>query len=115
MRAWGTVLVAMALAAAAGCGAGGSHREPSASQLRAEGRQVFVAARCGSCHGLAAVGARGGFGPDFDTSERLDRAQIRAALLSGVGGMPSYARTLTPRQQEAVVEFLYGATHRARR
>jgi hypothetical protein len=55
--------------------------------------------------------AHGRIGPDFDTSERLDRAQIRDQLDYGGGGMPSYRRRLTTAQKDAVTEFLYVATH----
>jgi mono/diheme cytochrome c family protein len=113
MRAWKTVL-ALAAIAIAGCGSssGGGAR---ARALRAEGRRVFVAAACGSCHTLAAAGAHGRFGPDFDTSERLSRRQIRTQLEYGAGGMPSYARRLTAREKAAVTEFVYAATHGRRK
>jgi mono/diheme cytochrome c family protein len=74
------------------------------------GRQVFISQDCGSCHALAAVRSRGGAGPDFDTSERLSRGQIRRSLVEGVNGMPSYAARLTERSQAAVTEFLYRVT-----
>lgn len=109
MRAWGTALLAVLLLA--GCGAPGRRPARDAGALRAEGRRVFIDARCGDCHALAAAGARGGDGPDLDTSERLDRAQIAAALVAGANGMPSYAQLLSARQRAALVEFLYAATH----
>lgn len=106
--AW--VLFAVVAVLLAGCG--GSARPRSASTAPvAEGRRLFLAQRCGDCHALATVGARGGSGPDFDTSERLTRAQLRAALLEGANGMPSYAGRLTPAQLDAVSAFLFAATH----
>ena len=96
------------------CGGGGAVAtvppHPAAPDLAA-GRRLFLAARCGDCHALAALGARGGSGPDFDTSERLTRAQLRAALVEGANGMPSYAGRLAPAQLDALAAFLYAATH----
>lgn len=103
-----------ALAAAAvlvtACGAGAPPR--AAAPSVAEGRRLFATEHCGDCHALAAVGARGGSGPDFDTSERLTRAQLRAALTEGANGMPSYAGRLAPAQLDAVAAFLLVATRR---
>jgi len=78
----------------------------------AAGRRLFASEHCGDCHALAAVGARGGSGPDFDTSERLSQAQLRVALAEGANGMPSYAGRLAPRQLDALAAFLFAATHR---
>jgi mono/diheme cytochrome c family protein len=104
-----SVGVALTVAAlAAGCGG-------SSGGLAAQGRRVFVSAGCGDCHALAAVHARGGIGPDFDTSEPLTRAQIRLQLDAGVGGMPSFRSRLTRRQQDAVVEFVYEELARQRK
>ncbi|MBV9212149.1 MAG: cytochrome c [Actinobacteria bacterium] len=74
---------------------------------------MFVGAGCGGCHTLAAAGTHGTLGPDFNTSERLDEAQIRLQLRVGGGGMPPFDHRLTPREQEAVAHFV--ATAMARR
>jgi mono/diheme cytochrome c family protein len=103
-----SVAVALTVAAlAAGCGG-------SSGGLAKQGRRVFVAAGCGDCHALAAVHARGGIGPDFDTSEPLSRAQIRLQLDAGVGGMPSFRKRLTRHQVDAVVEFVFQTLARQR-
>lgn len=60
------------------------------------------------------MGAHGAIGPNFDTSERLTRTQIRRGLTAGVGGMPSFAGRLSARQLDDVTEFLYEATHPSR-
>lgn len=88
-----------------GCGAG----QPGARAL--PGRAVFLRAGCGSCHTFSAAGTRGRSGPDFDTSERLSRAQLRVSLIEGANGMPSYAGRLSSRDFNAVVDFLYAQTH----
>jgi mono/diheme cytochrome c family protein len=85
---------------ASGCGGGGTEQPPPA-----DGRAVF-ARSCGGCHTLTAAGTRGAVGPNFDDSERLSEAQIRRQLNLGVGGMPSFRRSLTPPQQAAVSAFL---------
>jgi mono/diheme cytochrome c family protein len=73
----------------------------------ATGRALFVKERCGGCHALRAVGAKGGQGPSFDARrERLSRAQLRRALAEGANGMPSYARRLSPRQLDQLTAFL---------
>ena len=95
--------LATAAAVLAGCGGHATSR----ADLAAQGRRVFVQAGCGDCHALAAVHARGGEGPDFDTSEALSRAEIRLDLDAGVGGMPSYRSRLSRRQHDAVTEFVY--------
>jgi mono/diheme cytochrome c family protein len=88
-------LVALALAGAA---CGGAHAPA--------GRRLFVSAGCGHCHALRDAGTRGGAGPDFDTSERLDRAQILQGMVEGANGMPSYAHRLTVREREALAGYL---------
>jgi mono/diheme cytochrome c family protein len=87
----------------AGCG---NHDD-----LSSQGRGVFRSAGCGSCHTLSAAHAHGRVGPDFDTSEPLDRRQIRDRLDVGEGGMPSFRRRLTRHEEDAVAAFLYDATH----
>lgn len=103
------VALAAAASLAVGCGAGAS--QPAGPAAVAQGRRLFLAQHCGDCHALAAVRARGGGGPDFDTSERLDRAQLRTALTEGANGMPSYAGRLAPAQLDALAAFLFAATH----
>jgi mono/diheme cytochrome c family protein len=93
----------MALAAA-GCGDDNGSPRP-------DGRKVFASAGCGGCHTLAAAGARGSFGPNFDTSEKLTLAQIERTVAGGGGGMPSFRDRLSPAEIRAVARFLYGATH----
>ena len=105
LRAIGLVLLALTLA---GCGAAPRPAAPAAAAN--DGRRLYVSSGCGRCHALAAAGARGGSGPDFDTSERLGLGQLRAALVEGLNGMPSYAGRLTPRQLDAVAAFVYRST-----
>jgi mono/diheme cytochrome c family protein len=95
-------LLSVALAAAA-AGCGGAHPKPLDV---AAARRLYVHSGCGECHALADAHARGGSGPDFDTSERLNRAQIRQGLVEGANGMPSYAHELSPAQRALLTDYL---------
>jgi mono/diheme cytochrome c family protein len=89
------------------CGGGGGERTSSARPPSlADGRAVFVSAGCGGCHTLSAAGTHGTLGPNFDTSERLNAAQILQQLDVGAGGMPSYEGRLTERQRRSVSAFV---------
>jgi cbb3-type cytochrome c oxidase subunit III len=110
MRLAAAVSVVVA-AACAGCG-GGAHRgaapaapAATAPPAAAPGRALFVAHRCGSCHALHDAHARGGVGPDLDTSEPLTRPQILQSLIAGANGMPSYAR-LSRRDRRRLADYL---------
>jgi len=100
----GLLLLVLALG---GCGDSGGASRARASP--AEGRRLFLASHCGRCHTMAAAGTDGTSGPDLDTSERLDLREIRASLVEGANGMPSYAGRLTARQLDAVAAFIEGA------
>ena len=65
------------------------------------GKALFAQQGCGGCHTLRSAGTRGVIGPNFDTSERLNAAQIQNQLNLGIGGMPSFRRRLTDRQEAA--------------
>jgi mono/diheme cytochrome c family protein len=95
---------ALVVLALAGSGCGGTTARRTARPPAA--RRLFVTAGCGHCHVLEDAHTRGGSGPDFDTSERLDRAQLLGAMVEGANGMPSYARRLTARQRRALADYL---------
>lgn len=118
IRAGRTVAAAGVIALAAfwagGCGGASPHASPVVHGERTlvrDGRKLFANQHCGNCHTLAAEKAHGAVGPDFDTSELLNRAQIYRALSEGANGMPSYAGRLSARQRHDVAEFLYVSTH----
>jgi mono/diheme cytochrome c family protein len=87
---------------------------PTERQLISEGRRVFVSAGCGSCHIVASAHAHGQVGPDFNTSEQLNRDQIRTELDYGEGVMPSFRDRLSARQRDAVIEFVFQTLHQRR-
>jgi mono/diheme cytochrome c family protein len=106
----GLIAIVSVTAVLGGCADG----RPSRGQLLSEGGRVFVSAGCGGCHTVASVHTHGQVGPDFDTSEQLNRDQIRTQLDYGGGGMPSYRDRLTDRQRDAVIEFVYHTLHQRR-
>lgn len=82
--------------------------------LFAQGRELFVKAGCGGCHTVASAHTHGQLGPDFDTSERLNRVQIRTEIDAGANGMPSFQDTLTASQKRAITEFIFQTMHTRR-
>jgi cytochrome c551 len=51
---------------------------------------VFQEQNCGSCHTLAATGSTGSAGPALDGAN-LTVARVRAVVMKGGKGMPSYS------------------------
>ena len=86
---------------------------PPVSQggLLGQGRALFIKTGCGNCHTVAAAGTTGQLGPNFDTSERLDRVQIRTEIDNGANGMPSFQGRFTRAQERAVIDFIYRTMH----
>jgi len=110
----GRALVAVALAAAAlagcgedddgggsGAGGDGDTDAPQAADLGRGGR-LFVA-KCGSCHTLAAAGAKGDVGPRLDVL-RPAAATVEQAIASGPGVMPE--KLVTGADAKAVARFV---------
>ena len=60
----------------------------------AAGKTIFMTLGCAACHTLAEAGARGTTGPDLDKL-KPDAATVAAQVVSGGGGMPSFADKLT--------------------
>ncbi len=71
----------------------------------AAGKAVFVNSGCGSCHVLAAIGAKGTVGPNLD-QVKLTEAEILVWVGKGKGAMPSFGRQLTAKQVADVSAFL---------
>jgi cytochrome c553 len=69
------------------------------------GAAVFKTAGCGTCHTLKAAGASGQIGPNLD-SVRPNFETVRARVVQGGGGMPSFGRRLTPQQIRDVSAFV---------
>jgi mono/diheme cytochrome c family protein len=72
------------------------------------GAAVWGEGGCGGCHTLAAVGSTGTSGPNLDVLQ-LTPDQIAAQVRSGGGGMPAFAKKLTPARIQSVAAFVSGA------
>lgn len=71
----------------------------------AAGKAVFVGSGCGSCHTLAATGAKGTVGPNLD-QVKLTTSEILVWVGVGKGAMPSFKQQLTKKQLDDVSAFL---------
>jgi len=69
------------------------------------GKAVFAQAGCGGCHTLAAAGATGTVGPNFDQVKPEYRLAT-ARVTNGKGVMPSFKGTLNPQQIQAVAQYV---------
>jgi len=75
------------------------------------GAAVWGRAGCGSCHTLAAVSSTGTAGPNLDVL-RLTADEIAARVRTGGGGMPPFAKKLTPAAIHSVAAFVADAEAR---
>ncbi len=85
----------------------------------ARGKSLFATLGCGSCHTLAAAGAKGTIGPSLDVALKGKDARFieqslidpGAVVAKGYEGkeMPSFSATLTKQQLADLVAFLSGA------
>ena len=78
---------------------------PAPTGNPAAGKKVFVSAGCGSCHTLAAAGANGTVGPNFD-QVKLTAAEILDWVKNGKGAMPSFKGRLSEKELADVAAFL---------
>jgi mono/diheme cytochrome c family protein len=107
---WSAAVTLVTAALLSGC----ADRLPSERPPNSEGRRIFVSAGCGDCHTVASAHTHGHVGPDFDTSEQLNREMIRTELDYGDGIMPSFRDRLTAQQRDAVIEFVFQTLHQRR-
>jgi cytochrome c551/c552 len=113
-------VVALGVGIQSGSGGEGRAAVAAAGAARTEhesGRAVFARMGCGSCHTLAAAGARGQIGPNLDA--RL-ASHTRASLMARVTAPPSdpegfsmmptnFASRMDARELNALVRFLLAA------
>ena len=93
--------VAAYVASVAGTGA-----SPQGGRITAtEGREIFTAAGCGSCHVLADANASGTIGPNLDQSQPSVELAIDR-VTNGSGQMPSFRDRLSEAQIRAVAEYV---------
>lgn len=69
------------------------------------GREVFAANGCGSCHTLAAAGSSGSVGPNLDESEP-DFDLVVERVTNGSGAMPSFGDELSEQEIRDVAAFV---------
>jgi mono/diheme cytochrome c family protein len=76
------------------------------------GKKLFKAHGCGSCHMMAAANAyeSSGVGIDLDQS-RKTYAQIVTQITKGGHGMTGYKKVLKPTQIQDLAAFVYTTSH----
>jgi mono/diheme cytochrome c family protein len=76
------------------------------------GKKLFIAHDCGSCHIMAAANQfnGSGAGPDLDTTKKT-YAQIVANITNGGRGMTGYKHSLTTSQIADLAAFVYTTAH----
>jgi mono/diheme cytochrome c family protein len=70
-----------------------------------EGKEIFTAAGCGSCHVLADAGTSGTIGPNLDQSQPSVELAVDR-VTNGSGAMPSFRDRLNEAQIRAVAEYV---------
>jgi cytochrome c oxidase subunit 2 len=99
-------------------GAAGGEEEGSAEN----GKAVFEATGCGSCHALADAGTTGGTGPDLDESlAGQDEAFIEEGIVDPAAEIadgfqdgimpPNYGTALSPAELDSLVKYLAEVTN----
>jgi mono/diheme cytochrome c family protein len=76
----------------------------------AAGATVFKTAGCVACHTLKAAGSTGTVGPNLD-EKKPPAALILQRVENGKGAMPSFKSSLSEKQIEDVVAYVYKSTH----
>lgn len=75
----------------------------------ANGRVLFLAAGCGSCHALAAAGTSGTVGPNLDQARPSYTLVVRRVTHGG-GQMPPFADSLAPAEIRTIAHFVSSST-----
>jgi mono/diheme cytochrome c family protein len=70
-----------------------------------DGKSIFTAAGCGSCHTFAAAGTSGTIGPNLDEAKPSTELAIER-VTNGAGVMPSFKDKLTEQQIRTVAEYV---------
>ena len=83
-----------------------------ASKLKGDatnGKALFSAQGCGSCHTLAAAHSKGVIGPNLDTL-KADYHDTTAQVTNGGAPMPAYKGTLSDQQIADVAAYVVTST-----
>ncbi len=86
-----------------GCTGGGGDSEGT------DGKSLFMANGCGSCHTLQAAEATGTIGPNLDQSKPARDLVIRN-VTEGAGAMPAFGDKLSEEQIAAIADFVVEST-----
>ena len=79
---------------------------PTSTAPASPGAAVFASAGCSGCHTLAAAGASGAVGPNFD-SVKPTEARVTEVVTNGLGtGMPSFKAQLSAQQISDVAKYV---------
>jgi mono/diheme cytochrome c family protein len=109
--------VMVVLAFTSGGDGSGRSAAPATAGQTPDGKAVWLAQGCGSCHTLAAANAHGDIGPDLAASlkgapasyirESIVDPNARAAAGYSAGEMPEdYGSRMTPAELDRLVAFL---------
>jgi glucose/arabinose dehydrogenase/cytochrome c553 len=77
----------------------------SATKRASTGKEVFLAAGCGTCHILAAAKTGGTYGPNLDITKPT-RALVIERVTFGKGAMPWFKGRLSDQQIQAISDFI---------
>jgi mono/diheme cytochrome c family protein len=69
------------------------------------GKAIFLAAGCGGCHTLGDAGTRGTVGPNLDQAKPTKSLVVKQ-VTEGKGAMPSFKQRLTPKQIDALADYV---------
>jgi cytochrome c6 len=86
-----------------GCTGGGG------SSQGTDGKSLFAANGCGSCHTLKDAGSTGTIGPNLDESKPARELVIKN-VTNGAGAMPAFGDKLSKEQIEAIADYVVKAT-----
>lgn len=74
----------------------------------AEGKEIFAAQGCGSCHTLSDAGSSGSVGPNLDESSP-SHDKVVERVTNGAGAMPSFKDKLSEQEINDVAAYVSGA------
>jgi len=74
-----------------------------------DGKSLFTANGCGSCHTLKEAGATGAVGPNLDDSKPA-RDLVIENVTNGAGAMPAFGDKLSEEQIEALADYIVKST-----
>jgi mono/diheme cytochrome c family protein len=79
---------------------------------RQQGRELFAAYSCSSCHALADADAHGSICPALDGNPGLTKAYVIEVLNEGRGAMPSVAGQMTDQEIATLADYILGAARK---